>query len=164
MNNNDIHNIIDCYENDFYKDETVLFDEKVLLSTIKSSIEWNEKSDEEKCQHHKVVLSVAKKTGNFQVFDFEILMIEIYELMLSILKLIENHLEDRTLFRLSAIIKICIYYKNEFRDLSRVNIFPFKVLSQFIHQNGNSDEFMKIGSDVKELAKKIDMALNFRQS
>ena len=164
MNSRDYHNIITRYKNEIINKETDTFNEKALLSALKSSIEWECYSDAEKHKSHRVVLSVARKTDNFKEFEFQILLIEIYELMITVSRAIGNQKEDNTIFRLASLIEICKYYKGEFRDLSQVNIFPFKVLSEFIHKNEKSEMLRVFESDFKEISGKIDLLLELKKT
>ena len=164
MNNQDLHRIISRYKSEIINKGTDTFNEKSLLSSLKSSLEWSSYTDEEKHKSHKVVLSVARKTNNFKQFEVQILLIEIYDLLTSVKDKFVNQQEDDIVFRLLSIVDICKYYKSEYRDLSQVNIYPFKVLSEYIKNNEGLDVLRKIRPDLKELVSKIDLALKLYRS
>lgn len=163
MNNKDLHRIISRYRSEIINNGTDTFDENSLLSSITSSLEWSNYTDEEKQKFHKVVLSVARKTNNFKQFEFEILLIDIYDLLIYIKDTFVNQQEHDIIFRLLSIIDICKYYKNEYRDLSKVNIYPFKVLSKYIKKNEELDILRKIRPVLRELVIKIDLVLKLNK-
>jgi len=159
MNNQDLHRIISRYKRKIFNKGTDTFNEKSLLSSLKSSLEWSNYTDEERQESHKVVLSVAKKTNNFKQFEFQILLIEIYDLLICVKDTFVNQNEDDIVFRLLSIVDICKYYKNEYRDLSKVDIYPFVVLLEYIKKNEELGILRKVKPVLRELAIKIDLAL-----
>jgi Tfp pilus assembly major pilin PilA len=161
MNSQDFHRIMSRYKHEITQKYTDTINEKSLLSTLESSLEWSNYTDEEKHISHKVVLSVAKKTNNFKQFEFQILLIDIYDLLISVKDTFLDQQNNDTVFRLLSIIDICKFYKSEYRDLSQVNIYPFKVLSEYVKNNAEHDLLMKIEPVLKELRSKIDLALRF---
>lgn len=160
MNSQDYYRIISRYKDEILNKNTDAFNEKSLLSSLKNSIEWSEYTEEEKHNSHKVVLSVARKTNNFKQFEFEISIIEIYDLLISVKDSLANQEANDIVFRLLSIIDICKYYKSEYRDLRRVNIYPLKVLSEYIKNYKEQDVLMEIKPTLNELIIKIDTVPN----
>lgn len=159
MNIQDFQKITERYRNEIIKNNSDMINEKSLLSALRSSIEWLNYNDEERHESHKVILSVATKTNNYEQFEFQILLIEIYDLLLSLKDIFVNQHEDETVFRLISIVDICKFYKNEYRDLSQVNIYPFKVLLEYIKIYEEYDVLINARSILQELKEKVALAI-----
>ena len=159
MKKQDLDTIFSRYETEIFVSEDDVFNEKSLLSEIKSNLEWRDFSDKQRNEFHQVVRSVARKTKNLKQLEFEIFILEIYDLMIDVYDTIKNHEKDPIAFRLLSIINICKYYKNEFRDLSKMNLSPLKILLDFIRKNSSTDILLLEKSNLKLIDEKIDYLL-----
>lgn len=151
MNIRDLDSIIKRYRELENSDQVSFFNEKVLLENFKNHLEWQDYSEVQKHKYHKIIFNVINKTQNQLPFKHQVLVIEIYELLIRIFNLFETKKKNETIFRLLSIIEICRYYKGEFRDLKKINIEPFVVLKNHIEQNiDDLEEFSDVFLELKQ--------------
>lgn len=154
--------VIDDYRKIGSSNEIDVFDERGLLSRVRETIEWQSLTDEEKHKKRCFVYSVIRKTGNSESFQFEIKVIDIYELVEKILSKVNSIDEKNELkTRLIAMLEVFKYHVNEHRDTRKMQVTSFELIRVIAMLCMNVNLFSSINEELREL---IDMITELQSS